>query len=80
MAKDKFFKVSTPSKTFKVKAVESNKGLFGGHTTWRLYSSANSGFFSSSYTHIGDCDDLDRIGEAIRVAYADVKKIEVVNY
>ncbi|MBP6237600.1 MAG: hypothetical protein KA536_15730 [Saprospiraceae bacterium] len=78
MAKDKFFKVTTNTKTFKVKAVESSRGFFGGRITWRLYSSANSGLFTT-YSQIGDCDDLARIGEAIRVAYANVKKIEVVN-
>lgn len=79
MSKEKFFKVITTTKTFKVKAVESSRGFFGGHPTSRLYTSANSGLFNT-YSHIADCGDLDRIGEAIRLAYPNVKKIEVVNY
>ncbi len=79
MAHQKFYKVTTPNKSYKLKAIETNKGLFGGRIVWKLYSASYTSIFPT-YSFIGDCEDINRIGEAIRIAIPNCTKIEVINY
>ena len=79
MAKARFFRVTTSTTSYKVKAVETSKGLFEGRMIWRLYAAPLGSIFPT-YKHIGDCEDLNRIGEAIRVAIPKTKKIDITKY
>ena len=78
MRTEKFFKVTTGSKTYKIKVVETAKGLFGGKKIWRLYKASYTDIFPT-YSHLLDCEDINRIGESIRIAIPNCKNIEVIN-
>lgn len=78
MANDRYYKVTTPSKIYKVKVVESSKTLFGSGRVWKLYGGSYSAIVPS-YSYLCNCEDLNRIGEAIRIVYPNAKKIEVIS-